>query len=221
MNRYYAMMVNLTNRPCLVIGGGRVAERKILSLLKANAKVKLISPVITPLLETLVQENRISWEKRGYKRQDVKGYSIIVVATDQKELNQQIYQEIDHQYQWVNIVDDPELSTFIVPAMIDRGHLQIAVSTSGASPGLAKKIRQELEKQYGVEYEEYTTFLAEMREWILQQGLTNEERKNLFEYLLEPDFLRRIEKGESKDLLILKIKETIKENINKERELLS
>ncbi len=120
----------------------------------------------------------------------------MIIATDNNNLNKEILQDVDHAKQFVNVVDEPDLSTFIVPAHLDRGHLQIAISINGASPGLAKKIQKELEQIYGKEYIEYTKFLAEMRKWILKQDFNQDNRKKLFAKLIEDDIFQRIIAGE-------------------------
>ncbi|MFV9511086.1 precorrin-2 dehydrogenase/sirohydrochlorin ferrochelatase family protein [Tepidibacillus sp. LV47] len=215
MKDYYTMLVNMENRPCLVIGGGKVAERKIHRLLQSKAKVTVISPSVTEQIHKLVEKQQIIWLEREYQKGDMKGFFLIIIATDQTEVNQRIYQEVNHQVQLVNVVDAPELCTFLVPSTVTRGHLQISISTHGASPGLAKKIRQEIEQTYGEEYEIYTRFLAEMREWILKQDLDQSTRQYYFAKMLADEVFKRIRKGE-----FIRIMEELKQEIIQKRDVL-
>lgn len=208
MNKYYPLMLDLTEKPCLVVGGGSVAERKVESLVKAKAMVTVISPKATGFIKELNEENALLWEKREYIKGDMKGFFLVVIATDKFELNREINQDVNHATQFVNIVDTPELCTFIVPSVIDRGRLQIAVSTNGASPALAKKIRKDLEARFGEEYIIYTDFLAEMREWVLNQRFDKAHRKQLFEQLLDDSIFERVVNGE-----IEHVKEEIKTSL--------
>ena len=130
-----------------------------------------------------------------YQRGDIQGFFLIIIATSNPVLNLEIYNEVNHLTQLVNIVDSPKLCTFIVPSIINRGFLQIAISTHGASPGFSKKIRTELEKMYGEEYIDYTAFLAEMREWIFKQNIEEKIRRHYFNCLLEDKWLDMVAKN--------------------------
>lgn len=195
MKPYYPLMIDLSGRPCVIIGGGKVAERKINSLIDAKARITVVSPMVTDRIEELSKCGIIQWLRREYQQGDLKDNFIVIIATDSSAINRDVYNDVDHSLQLVNIVDMPNLSTFIVPSAIKRGHLQIAVSTNGASPGLAKKIKQELAKKYGSEYEEYTEFLATMREWILD-NIKKEDRKAYFLDLLTDENLLKIKSGD-------------------------
>ena len=212
MKAYYPMFVDLNHRSCVLIGGGKVAERKVEKLLESGANVTVISPNMTKAIEQWEREGRLTSYLRQFQTGDLIGYFLVIIATDSIELNQKVYKEVNHQTQLVNIVDAPELCTFIVPSMVRRGHLRIAISTQGASPGLAKKIRQDLSEQFGQEYEEYTYFLAEMREWILRQELDTETRQGYFARLLEDQVFQRIQHGERLELV-----EEMKREIRKKR----
>lgn len=202
-------MLDIENRPCVVIGGGLVAERKISSLLNSKADITVISPEATEYISDLAKDGKLHWFKREYKTGDLQGYFIVTIATNDFLLNQKIFQEANLKTQLVNIVDRPDQSNFIVPASIKRGGLQIAISTSGASPGLAKKIRFDLEKQYGVEYEQYLDFLWQMREWIIKNVSDEKNRRDFFQLILEPTYFDRLKEGK-KDLVELTIQELMK-----------
>ncbi|OEF98074.1 hypothetical protein BHF71_03375 [Vulcanibacillus modesticaldus] len=194
MKSYYPLMIDLSHKSCVVIGGGKVAQRKISSLLESQANVTVISPKVTPNIEELSRKEAITWINRGYYQGDLKGFFLVIIATDNSELNLSIYRAVDHSTQFVNIVDHPELCTFVVPSTFKRGHLQIAITTGGASPGLSKKIRQDLEKRYGVEYDDYTAFLARMRKWILSQNIDQERRRHYFSKLLDDKWIQEVSK---------------------------
>jgi len=213
MKNYYPAYLDLTRKPCLVIGGGNVASRKINSLIKANANITVISPGGASELEELVRQQLISWEERVYQKGDIKGFFLIIIATSNNELNLEIYKEVDHLTQLVNIVDSPDLCTFIVPSIFRRGFLQVAISTHGASPGFSKKIRTDLEKMYGEEYTDYTTFLAEMREWIFKQDIEEKIRRHYFNYLLEDKWLDNVTKNGIENA-VLDFQKIFKKEIN-------
>lgn len=189
MKHTYTMMIDLTERHCLVVGGGPVAERKTRSLLMSQAQITLVSPKATPYLEQLAHQKKIEWRKRPYRRGDGEGCFLIIGATNQRGINRAIYEDAMRRQQWVNIVDQPELCNFTVPAVVRRGQLSIAISTQGASPLLAKKVRQDLEQQYGEEYSLYVDLLARARTYILQHVPDRRRRAELLHQLLHEDWL--------------------------------
>ncbi|MBI3989984.1 MAG: bifunctional precorrin-2 dehydrogenase/sirohydrochlorin ferrochelatase [candidate division NC10 bacterium] len=164
MVAYYPLMVDLGGKRCLVVGGGEVAERKVETLFGFGAAVVVVSPSLTPLLEELAAQGRIIVHRRTYQEGDVKGSFLAIGATDDRVANAQLSKEAKAEKIPVNIVDDPELSTFIAPSIIQRGDLVIAISTGGVSPALAKRIRKELEERYNKEYGEFLDALHKVRE---------------------------------------------------------
>ncbi len=216
MKEYYSVMLDIENRPCVVIGGGLVAERKISSLLKSKADITVISPEATTYIKDLAKDGKLHWLKREFQVGDLRGYFMVIIATNDSLLNQKIHQEANLKTQLVNLVDQPEQSNFIVPASIKRGGLQIAISTSGASPGLAKKIRFELERQYGVEYEQYMDFLWQMRQWIIKNVSDEKNKRDFFQLILEPSYFVEIKAGKQ-DLVQLTIQELKKLIDNKDK----
>lgn len=161
----YPINVRIRDRNVVVIGGGRVAHRKVLGLLDAGAKVKIVSPKLTNELLLLSQSGQISWQPEPYTKENLEGALLIVAATNDQETNQAVKRDAAPN-QLVNLADDPEQSDFQVPSVLKRGKLTIAVSTSGASPVLAKKIRRQLEQMFAEEYESYLDFLAYSRKEI-------------------------------------------------------
>ena len=177
------MFLKLGGRPCLVVGAGTVAETKIASLIEADAKVLVVAPDATPGVRAWAQENRVEWRQRGFQPGDLNGMFVVVAATSSTELHKQIFQEASRRGVLCNIVDVPELCDFYYPAVVQRGALQIAVSTSGQSPALAQRLRIELEEQFGPEYEAWLEYLDEARDKLQSQKLDPEERKRLLHEL--------------------------------------
>lgn len=184
---YYPLFIFLQDKPCVVVGGGRVAERKIAALLSAGAKLAVISPQCTEQIRKWVEEGKVKWEARNFQGEDIAGATIVIAATDNPTINMEVYQSIGPG-QWINMVDRPDLCTFIVPSIVRRGDLTIAISTGGNYPGLSKKLRQEMEAWIGDEYEEYTAFLGEVRRKIHSFSLDRKEKQELLSALLDERF---------------------------------
>lgn len=181
------LMINLNRRNCLVIGGGRIAARKIRFLLKEGAKVTVISQGLSKELGELRPQFR--YVKKAYSTENIGDVAdalptdcfLAVIATNQKELNEGISGELRRKVPLINIVDNQEQSNFFFPAYLKRGLLKIAVSTSGASPILAKKIKNQLETEFGPEYEDYMEYLMKKRKYALENFRTEAERKEYLE----------------------------------------
>jgi precorrin-2 dehydrogenase/sirohydrochlorin ferrochelatase len=159
--KYYPAFIDLKHKKAVVIGGGRVAERKVRMLVKANASVKVISPVITANIRKLKERGAISHIKRNYRRGDLKNAFIVIAGTSSAEVNARVARDAAYL---VNVVDVPSRGNYIVPSVVNRGPLSIAISSQGASPAVSKAIRKELEKMYGPEFRNYLRFLALVRE---------------------------------------------------------
>lgn len=192
---YYPMFVKLTGKQCLVVGAGKVAQRKIAGLLAAEADVTVVSPSVTPTVEEWSVTGRIMLHRRVFHPEDVQGMAVIVAAASDPAVNLAVYEAALPQ-QWVNIVDRPDLCSFVVPAVVERGDLQIAISTGGQNPGLAKKLRSEWEERLGAEYEDYTRFLGEMRRRLLSLGLEEEEKRSILTALLDERFYHWTKSGQ-------------------------
>src|SRR3972149_12118376 len=143
--KYYPAFLNLQGRPCIVIGGGSVAEGKVYSLLEAEALVTIISPELTPNLNTWLDEGRLTHVKRPYQSGDLTGAVLAISATNDRAVNEQVWREATARCVPVNVVDDPPHCTFIAPALMRRGDLTIAVSTGGKAPTLAVRVRDQIE----------------------------------------------------------------------------
>jgi precorrin-2 dehydrogenase / sirohydrochlorin ferrochelatase len=181
--RLFPIFFKLAGRPCLVVGRGIVAESKIASLVEADAHVRVVAPEATPQVRSWAQSNRIEWQQRRFQLDDLNGMFLVVAATSSTELHEQIFQEATRRGVLCNIVDVLALCNFYYPAVVQRGALQIAVSTSGQSPALAQRLRIELEEQFGPEYEVWLEYLGEVRDKLQSQELDFEQRKRLLHEL--------------------------------------
>jgi siroheme synthase-like protein len=169
---YYPISLNIQGRKCLVVGGGQVALRKVKTLLEHNANVKVVSPILCSELNQLATDGAIRTIQRDYKSEDLQHAFISIAATDNVKTNERVASEARRRGILVNVVDDPKNSDFIVPSCLKRGNVIIAVSTSGRSPALARKIRSELEKNVKAEYEHLAVIADEVRSELKQQGIT-------------------------------------------------
>lgn len=176
---YYPAFINLRNKKTAVIGGGKIAERKVLSLLQAEADVTVISPLITKRLEKKVFEGKISHINREYRRGDLKNYFLVIAATNKREVNERIAREAKCL---INVVDTPELCNFIVPSVVKRGHLTIAISTSGISPAMSRTIRKEIEGHYKKEFEQFFKSLQFIRREAFSYIQDNKKRAEFLKY---------------------------------------
>jgi precorrin-2 dehydrogenase/sirohydrochlorin ferrochelatase len=194
---YYPVFLDLTGRLAIVIGGGSVAERKAITLIRYGADVLVISPDVTPAIDALVAEGLIEHEQRGYVRGDLAGAFLVVCATDSTEVNRAVYQEAEGMGCLVNVVDVPELCNFIVPSTVQRGPLQLAISTAGAAPSVAKRLRKRLEREFGPEWESYMMLMAQVRRLVMERVPGGEDvRRPIFESIADSDLLDRLVSGE-------------------------
>ncbi|RKO67083.1 precorrin-2 dehydrogenase/sirohydrochlorin ferrochelatase family protein [Desulfofundulus salinus] len=196
MPKCYPVSLILSQRLCLVVGGGSVAERKVLSLLACGAKVKVVSPTLTPPLRGLVEKGEISYRQGEYETADLAGVFLVIAATDRDEINRRVAAEAMARNMLVNVVDDPPHGNFYVPAVVRRGSLQIAISTDGKSPLLARKIKEELEKRYGPEYGLLVNLLGELRHDILENIADPRKRRDLLTAILDDQVLQLLARGE-------------------------
>lgn len=188
-NLVYPIGLNLRDRPCLVVGGGEVARRKVEGLLAVGARVRVISPELHPDLGSMARDQRVEWEARPYRAGDLVGYFLIVAATDDQAVNEAVFREGESRGQLVNVVDDPPRCNFILPAVVRRGSLCLSVFTGGQSPMLSRRIREELEKQFGPEYEDFIDLLGEARAEVLKRVGDISRRTEIFRRLVYSDLL--------------------------------
>lgn len=200
MGNYYPLLVDLSKIKCLIIGGGDVAYRKTLSLLEGDADITLISPqAVNPILQ-LAESGKINFLQRKYQKGDVRGVRLVYIAVDDRSVSEEISREAREEGVLLNIADNPSQGNFIVPSKIQRGDLYLAFSTGGNSPLLAKKIRQDLEKIYGPEYEDFLHLLGRERDWALAQITNINHRKAYFQELVYSDLLHLIKAGKKEEI---------------------
>ncbi|MBE0477028.1 MAG: bifunctional precorrin-2 dehydrogenase/sirohydrochlorin ferrochelatase [Coriobacteriia bacterium] len=197
--RYYPLFVNLEGRHVVVVGGGRVAQRKARALIAHGAEVTLIAPSITEEIERFVADELINFVGRDYVGGDLEGAFLVVCATDSEETNRAVHAEAESRNQLVNVVDVPELCNFIVPSVMRRGDLQIAISTAGAAPAVAKRLRKRLQEEFGEEWAEYVALLGDLRGVAMRRLPEEAQRKRLFEAAADSDLLERVREGEAPD----------------------
>lgn len=195
--RYYPVSLDINCRACVVVGGGAVAIRKVNSLLKAGALVTVITPEAAKGLTALAVKGKINLIKRGYKKGDLKGAYLVVSATGEQAINKAVFEEAKKRNALINVVDAPELCTFIVPSVVDKGSLTIAVSTSGKSPLFAKALREELEKKFGREYAVFTELLGAVRSKLLKEGLDYDKKERVINRLIKSPVLGFLKRGDT------------------------
>lgn len=205
--KFYPVNLDIHNRHCLVVGGGAVGTRKVSTLVQCGAHVTVVSLEYTAELRKLSQAGTIQIRQRAYRASDLAGMFLVIGATSDQTLNQTISQDAEKKNMLCNIADVPQACNFILPAIIRRGDLIIAVSTSGNSPAFAKKLRRELEKQFGEEYATLLKLMGAIRKKLLAEAHEPEAHKHLFEQLLDGGLLEMIQqnKMEAVNALLLKI----------------
>lgn len=193
---YFPINVDIKNRPCIVIGGGPVALRKARGLLACGGSVTLISPEVVPEIQTLADAGALTLIKRGYKAGDLKNGFLVIAATDDEKVQEAVHAEASAENILLNVADVPKWCNFILPATVRRGDLAISISTHGRSPVLAKRLRQELDRQFGPEYDLLLQIMGNLRPIVLALGLEHEKNKVIFEQLLHPDMLMWIKEND-------------------------
>jgi precorrin-2 dehydrogenase/sirohydrochlorin ferrochelatase len=186
---YYPMFLRVAGRRCVVVGGGEVAARKVESLLAAEARVTVVAPAIVQALSTLVARGAIEHRARPYRTGDLEGATLAFAATDDEGLHAQLAGDAEAAGVPLNVVDRPRWCTFIVPSVLRRGDLTVAVSTSGGSPALARRVREEIERRLGPEYERALDVLARLRRHLQAQHLSRRERQRILTGLVASDLL--------------------------------
>jgi precorrin-2 dehydrogenase/sirohydrochlorin ferrochelatase len=197
--KLFPIFVKLSGRPCLVAGAGTIGESKIASLLEADARVRVVSPEATPQVQSFAESKKIEWRRRAWEPADLDGMFLVVAATSSAAVHERIFEEATRRGVLCNIVDVPALCDFYYPAVVQRGALQIAISTAGQSPALAQRLRKELEAQFGSEYAAWLEQLGQEREKLFAEPRDPEERKRLLHDLASAEafkaFLRKRKKS--------------------------
>ena len=204
---FYIACLKLSGRRCVVVGGGDIGLEKVEGLLACEGEVTLIAPDAIDPLRELADEGSIRWEQREYAgAQDLEGVFMVIAATNDTDVNIQIYDDAERRAMLVNVVDVPPLCNFILPAIIRTGPLAIAISTAGASPALAKRIRNQIAEEYGEPYARLALMLNDVRGWAKGTLPTYQDRKIFFESIVngDPDpveLLRQGDEGSVRELI--------------------
>jgi precorrin-2 dehydrogenase/sirohydrochlorin ferrochelatase len=192
--RYYPIFLKIEGRAVLVVGGGEVGARKVETLLRCGARVGVVSPALVPWLEEKVREGTVELVGSEYDERQLHGRSLVIAATGEGELNSKIARDAERRDLLCNVVDFPSEGNFIVPALMRRGSLTLAISTDGQSPALARKIREDLEERYGEEYADLLHLLGAVRVRLLSASKDSRLNKERFERLVRSplvDLVRR------------------------------
>jgi siroheme synthase-like protein len=194
----YIACLRLTGRHCVVIGGGSIGLEKVEGLLACEADVTLVAPEAQPELVQLALEGSIRWEQREYETVDLDGALIAVAATDDTNLNVRVFEDAEARSMLVNVVDVPPLCNFILPAIVRTGPLAVAISTAGASPALAKRMKREIGDMFGEPYANLAVLLNEARGWAKATLPTYQDRKQFFETIVngDPDPIELLRNGD-------------------------
>ena len=194
----YIACLRLTGRNCLVVGGGAIGLEKVEGLLACDAAVTLVAPRANEELAALAAEGSITWEQRAYEPSDLDGKFLAIAATDDTDVNISVYDEAERRAMLVNVVDVPPLCNFILPAILRTGPLAIAISTAGASPALAKRMKREIAESFGEPYARLAELLNEARGWAKGTLPTYQDRKEFFESIVngDPDPVELLRRGD-------------------------
>lgn len=195
---YYPVFLDLKNRFCLVIGGGKVAERKVQVLIRFGARVKVVAPSFTKRLLYLEEKGKIEIVKRDYKREDLNGAFIVFAATDRKDINHEIKKDADEMGVLTNVVDDPEFCDFIVPSIIKKGPVTIAISTSGTLPMFSKMFKEKIDQLLTKDHIRFVKLIGTLRKIIINEVGDPEKRKKI---------MREIRKSNMNEIIGMNISE--------------
>jgi siroheme synthase-like protein len=195
---FYIACLRLTGRRCVVVGGGEIGLEKVEGLLACDGRVVLIAPDAVPELVSLAEEGSIEWVRRQYRPGDLEATFIAIAATDDTDVNIRVFEDAERRAMLVNIVDVPPLCNFILPAIVRTGPLAIAISTAGASPALAKRIKAQISEEFGEPYARLAVLLNEARGWAKGTLPTYQDRKAFFEGIVNgsPDPIELLRSGD-------------------------
>lgn len=201
--RYYPIHLDIQNKNCLVVGGGGVGTRKVMTLLQCGANVTVVSPEISDRLQDLAESARLTLKPRPYRTEDIEGVFLVIGASDDETLNRRISSDAERRNTLCNIADRPEKCNFILPSIVRRDDLVITISTSGRSPALAKKLRKKLERRFGPEYGDFLKLMGAIRSKLLSQAHEPEVHKPLFEQLIDSNLIALMQADKTEDINVL------------------
>lgn len=197
--RYYPIHLDLKDRSVLVVGGGTIAEGKAQSLLEAEARISLVSPTLTPRLATLVREGAIRHRAGAFAEFDLLGVSLVISATDDPRVNQEVHRLATWRGLLCNVVDQPALCNFITPALVVRGEMQIGISTGGGSPSVAQLVKRRIAEAIGEEYADLLRLAAKLRAELKARGVGYNDRRDLINEFLASDVLALLRTGRQEE----------------------
>lgn len=202
---FYIACLKLRGRRSLVVGGGDVGLEKVEGLLACDGDVTVVAPDLQPELQRLADEGSITWIARRYEPSDLEGTFMVIAATNDSEVNIGVYDDAEKRAMLVNVVDVPPLCNFILPAIVRTGPLAIAISTAGASPALAKRMKAEISQLFGEEYARLAVLLNDARGWAKSTLPTYQDRKEFFESIVggDPDPIELLRAGDEQAVLDL------------------
>jgi len=177
----YPVMLSLEDNPCLVVGGGRVALRKVKGLLSEGAMVTVVAPKAEEELEAMAEMEAIRLERRPYRTGETAGYFLIMAATNDNRVNRQVFQDAKDCGIWVNVADDPKLCTFYLPARMKRGPMQLVIASTGLAPFAMGRLRKLFEKRFGPEWEQWIRAAARFRKAVYKNCADKQKRAELFD----------------------------------------
>lgn len=195
--KYYPVFLDVRGRRCIVVGGGQVAERKALSLFDAGADLAVISPSLTPALAELAGKGKITHHPRHFDEQDLAGAYLVIAATNDAAVNEAVARACRTAGILVNAATSPDEGTFVVPSVVERGDLLIAISTCGDSPALARKVREDLERSYGPEYGVFLEKMALLRRRLLHGAVDEDMRRKIYQAVVDSDVLYLLKAGQA------------------------
>jgi precorrin-2 dehydrogenase / sirohydrochlorin ferrochelatase len=199
---FYMACLKLTGRRCLVVGGGSVGLEKVEGLLACAARVHVIAPTVHPALGELISSGDVEWSQREFRQGDLEGHFLAIAATADTDVNVAVFDEAERRSMLCNVVDVPPLCSFILPAIVRTGPIAIAISTAGASPALAKRMKREIGTLYGPEHADLAEILNDLRGWAKSTLPSYDERKRFFEGIVngDPDPIALLRAGERQAL---------------------
>ena len=194
MHNYYPVFLNLHGKRCVIIGGGAIAEGKLRRLYESGADITLISPEATPAIRQRAAEGLLRWQPREYQPGDLDGAFLAIAATDCRPVNQRIFEEAEQRGVLLNVVDDPPRCSFIAPSIVERGQVTLAISTGGASPALARKLREALTAAPDLEWADLAGVMAGVRARLRERGIAIDPQR--WQCCLQPELLELARTGQ-------------------------
>ncbi len=194
--QYYPVYLDMKGRQALVVGGGAVGSRKAQTLLRAGARVTVVSPRATEVIRDLAGAGRLTWHDRPYRSSDMTSMFLVFSATDDPDLNSRIGADAARHHVLCNFADQPDRGHFILPSLVERGDLLISISTSGKSPAVARRLRQELEAYFGEEYAPFLQLLGAIRQRLVEREHAPDEHRKVLGRLIDGGLLALVKDGD-------------------------